>query len=173
MFFVALATDYDGTLARDGDVEASVRSAIEELRRSGRKLLLVTGRDLEDLKNAFGPLDVFDMVVAENGALLFDPAGREETALCEPPSPALVDRLRQVGVKPLSVGRTIIATWEPNETIVLEAIRALSLEYNIIFKQRRRHGVAEWDQQGLGPQSRAQAPSPFAAKRCRHWGRRE
>ena len=112
MFFVALATDYDGTLARNGHVEASVRSAIEELRRSGRKLLLVTGRDLGDLKDAFGPLDVFDMVVAENGALLFDPARREETPLGEPPPPALVDRLRQLGVKPLSVGHTIIATKE-------------------------------------------------------------
>jgi hydroxymethylpyrimidine pyrophosphatase-like HAD family hydrolase len=135
MFFVALATDYDGTLARNGHVEASVRSAIEELRRSGRKLLLVTGRDLGDLKDAFGPLDVFDMVVAENGALLFDPARREETLLGEPPPPVLVDRLRQLGVKPLSVGHAIIATWEPNEAIVLEAIRELSLEYNIIFNK--------------------------------------
>jgi HAD superfamily hydrolase (TIGR01484 family) len=135
MFFVALATDYDGTLAKDGRVEEPVRRAIEELRRSGRKLLLVTGRDLEDLKNGFGPLDVFDIVVAENGALLFDPASREETALGEQPSPALVERLHQLGVKPLSVGRTIIATWEPNETIVLQAIRELSLEYNIIFNK--------------------------------------
>lgn len=63
--------------------------------------------------------------LAENGALLFDPAKKEEIPLSDPPPAALVDRLRELGVDPLSVGRTIIATWEPNEKIVLEAIRAL------------------------------------------------
>jgi len=135
MFFVALATDYDGTLARQGRVDAATREALRAVRASGRKLILVTGRDLPDLKRAFDALDLFDLVVAENGALLFEPAKKEEIPLSDPPPEALVDRLRERGVKPLSVGRTIIATWEPNEKLVLEAIRDLKLEQHIIFNK--------------------------------------
>ena len=135
MFFVALATDYDGTLAHHGQVDQPTRRALEEVRASGRKLILVTGRDLPDLQRVFEALELFDLVVAENGALLFDPAKKEEILLSDPPPAALVDRLRQRGVEPLTVGRTIIATWEPNEKIVLEAIRDLALEQHIIFNK--------------------------------------
>jgi HAD superfamily hydrolase (TIGR01484 family) len=135
MFFVALAADYDGTLALHGQVDTATRRALGEVRSSGRKLILVTGRDLPDLKRAFDALDLFDLVVAENGALLFCPATQEEIPLAEPPPTALVDRLRKLGVEPLSVGRTIIATWEPNEGVVLEAIRDLNLEQHIVFNK--------------------------------------
>ena len=115
MFFVALAADYDGTLARDGEVDSATIEALEEIKRSGRKLLLVTGRNLSDLQRAFPQLGLFDLVVAENGALLFNPAKKEEIALAEPPPPAFVLRLQEMGVAPLTVGRIIVATWEPNE----------------------------------------------------------
>jgi hydroxymethylpyrimidine pyrophosphatase-like HAD family hydrolase len=85
----------------------------------------VTGRTLPDLESTFDAIQLFDVVVAENGAVLFDPAKKQEISLAEPPPPALVERLRELGVKPLSVGRTIIATWEPNESVVLAAIRDL------------------------------------------------
>jgi hypothetical protein len=73
MRFLALACDYDGTLARHGRVEASTIAALERVRASGRKLLLVTGRQLDDLRSVFVEVDLFDSVVAENGALLYDP----------------------------------------------------------------------------------------------------
>lgn len=135
MFFVALATDYDGTLADRGRVDASTVAALQEVRRSGRKLILVTGRELPDLRRAFPELHLFDLVVAEDGAVLFNPATNEETPLAEPPSPAFVARLRELGVSPLSVGRTIVATWEPHEKVVLEVIRELALELHIIFNK--------------------------------------
>ena len=135
MFFVALATDYDGTLAQGGQVAAATRQALEGLRRSGRKLLLVTGRTLDELKEVFDGIELFDLIVAENGGLLFDPASKHESPLTEAPPAALVERLRELGVKPLSVGRTIVATWEPNEGVVLKAIRDLALEQHIIFNK--------------------------------------
>jgi hydroxymethylpyrimidine pyrophosphatase-like HAD family hydrolase len=135
VFFVALATDYDGTLARNGRVAGSTIEALKEVRRSGRKIILVTGRDLADLQRVFPEVSIFDLVVAENGALLYNPAKKEETPLAEPPSPVFVQRLRAVGVSPLSVGRTIVATWEPNETAVLKVIRDLGLELHIIFNK--------------------------------------
>jgi HAD superfamily hydrolase (TIGR01484 family) len=135
LFFVALATDYDGTLARHGRVDAATVEALREVRRSGRKLILVTGRDLPDLERVFPELQLFDLVVAENGALLFTPATKEEIALAEPPSPAFVRRLEELKVSPLAVGRTIVATWEPNQTAVLQAIHELALELHIIFNK--------------------------------------
>ena len=58
MFFVALAIDYDGTLARDGRVENSTVEVIREVRQSGRRLILVTGRELADLKRVFTQLEL-------------------------------------------------------------------------------------------------------------------
>jgi hydroxymethylpyrimidine pyrophosphatase-like HAD family hydrolase len=135
VYFVALATDYDGTLALDGKVDAATIAALKDLKSSGRRLILVTGRDLPDLQRACPELELFDLVVAENGALLFNPAKKEETALAEPPSQELVARLRARGVSPLSVGRSIVATWEPHETAVLETIHELGLELHIVFNK--------------------------------------
>src|SRR3954462_14419773 len=67
MRYLALATDYDGTLAANGRVADSTLQALRKLRDSGRRLLLVTGRELEDLQSVFPQLDAFDCVVAENG----------------------------------------------------------------------------------------------------------
>ncbi|TGT61421.1 HAD-IIB family hydrolase [Mesorhizobium sp. M00.F.Ca.ET.170.01.1.1] len=135
MYFMALATDYDGTLAHDGLVTASTVSALEKLKKSGRKLILVTGRELPDLKEVFPEIGLFDKVVAENGALIYTPASEEERTICPSPSTDLVDRLKKRGVKPLSVGRSIVATWEPHQATVLDVIKNLGLELEIIFNK--------------------------------------
>jgi hydroxymethylpyrimidine pyrophosphatase-like HAD family hydrolase/energy-coupling factor transporter ATP-binding protein EcfA2 len=135
MFFVALAVDYDGTIARDGRVDAATLAALEKVKKSGRKLILVTGRDLDDLQRVFPEIGIFNLVVAENGALLFDPETKEEELLAAAPADKLIEYLHNRKVAPLSIGRCIVATWEPNETIVLEAIRDLGLELHIIFNK--------------------------------------
>jgi hydroxymethylpyrimidine pyrophosphatase-like HAD family hydrolase len=83
----------------------------------------------------FVRLDLFDRVVAENGALLYRPHDREVVLLTESPDERLVRYLRERDVRPLSVGRSIVATWEPNDEIVLEAIRSLGLEHQIVFNK--------------------------------------
>ena len=135
MRYLALACDYDGTLASGGRVDGSVLQALERVRASGRRLILVTGRELPDLQRVFPRLDLFDLVVAENGALLYDPASREETPLAEPPPPQFAEELARRGVNPLSRGRVIVATWSPNETLVLQCIRELGLELQVIFNK--------------------------------------
>ena len=135
MRYLALATDYDGTLATDGVVSAGVVAALERVVASGRKLILVTGRQLDDLGRTFPRLDLFHRVVAENGALLYNPATRDEKPLGEPPPAEFVEALRARGVQPLAIGRSIVATWEPNQTVVLETIRALGLELQVIFNK--------------------------------------
>lgn len=49
MRYVALATDYDGTLAHHGVVDGPTLEALRRLKESGRRLVLVTGRELPEL----------------------------------------------------------------------------------------------------------------------------
>ncbi|HEY9237101.1 MAG TPA: HAD hydrolase family protein [Phenylobacterium sp.] len=135
MQLIALATDYDGTLAHHGLVDGPTIAALERLKSAGRKLLMVTGRELTDLQRVFDRFDLFDLIVAENGSLLYFPENREERLVSTAPPPELVAGLEARGVSPLSVGRGIVATWEPNEGAVLETIQELGLEWQIIFNK--------------------------------------
>lgn len=135
MRYHVLATDYDGTLAHDGRVDGPTIEALHRLRETGRKLVLVTGRELGELLEVLPEVELFDRVVAENGALLYRPEGREETPLAEAPPAEFVARLRARGVGPISVGRVIVATWEPHEAAVMETIHAMGLELQVIFNK--------------------------------------
>src|SRR5689334_14490450 len=135
MRYKALCCDYDGTLATHGQILPETASALERLRASGRHLVMVTGRELPDLKSVCPRLDLFDFVVAENGALLYQPGTGLEKPLAEPPPERFAATLRQRGVSPISLGRVIVATWEPHETVVLETIRDLGLELQVIFNK--------------------------------------
>jgi phosphoglycolate phosphatase (TIGR01487 family) len=134
MRFLLVATDYDGTIASQGRVDASTLAALQRTQASGRKLALVTGRHLPDLNRVFDRLDLFDLVVAENGALLYRPESHEEELLCEPPPERFLARLRELEV-PFSVGRGIVATWEPHQDVVLRAIHDLGVELHVIFNK--------------------------------------
>jgi hydroxymethylpyrimidine pyrophosphatase-like HAD family hydrolase len=131
MHYLALATDYDGTIADDGVVDLSTLAALERLRNGGRRLILVTGRDPTDLQRVMPRLDLFDLVVAENGALLYDPANHEVQALSDAPPLAFVERLRELAVAPLWLGRVIVVTLQQNQAKVLSAIHDLDLNLQI------------------------------------------
>ena len=134
MRFRAIASDYDGTLARNGRVGRNTLAGLERARRSGRKLILVTGRELASLRDVFSSFHLFDWIVAENGALLHNPATGEERLLCPAASSKLVANLRKRRV-PLSVGECIVATVRPHDAAVLLAIRNLKLNLQIIFNK--------------------------------------
>src|SRR3954451_11032425 len=135
MKYRALACDYDGTLAHDGVVTPSTAAAIDRFRVSGRHLFMVTGRELPQLQQVCPILDRFEWVVAENGALLHQPSTGTTRLLCEPASAALVESLRRFHLNWLSVGQAVIATIEPNEIVVLEEIKRLGLELQVIFNK--------------------------------------
>jgi hypothetical protein len=135
MRYLTLCTDYDGTLATEGTVFPETAAALEQLIASGRKPVLVTGRELDQLKTVCPYLHLFDYVVAENGALLYEPKTDTETALGHRPPDSFVAALRARGVERISVGRVIIATWEPWETVVLETIKDHGLELQVIFNK--------------------------------------
>jgi hydroxymethylpyrimidine pyrophosphatase-like HAD family hydrolase len=134
MRFAALATDFDGTLAFDGHVDEPTLRALARARAGGMKLVMVTGRELADLFNTFPESDVFDRIVAENGAVVYDPTTKSIATLAQAPPPDLVERLN-VRKVPLSVGHVIVATVEPYEHQVLETIHELGLDWHVIFNK--------------------------------------
>jgi hydroxymethylpyrimidine pyrophosphatase-like HAD family hydrolase len=134
MRYIALACDYDGTLASDGQVSSGTLAALQRLLASGRKLILVTGRQLDDLFSVFPRWDIFEWIVAENGVLLYHPATGEKKLLATPPPAKFVARLRQRGV-PVSIGDVILSTHHPHESMVLDTIRELGLELQLIFNK--------------------------------------
>lgn len=133
MRFMALASDYDNTLAEDGQVNEQTLEALKRLRDSGRHLILVTGRELDDLRTIFPHLNLFSRIVAENGGVLHRPDTGETRLLAPPPPPAFVKAMRERGVKHLGVSQTLVGTMRPNEKPALDAIRELGLNLHVIF----------------------------------------
>ena len=86
MKWLAFATDFDGTIATDAVVDEPTQLALVRLRSANVRTLLVTGRHLSDFEAMGSFIAIFDMVVAENGAVLFEPASGEiRTCLLRPP----------------------------------------------------------------------------------------
>ncbi len=132
MRFSVLATDYDGTLAQHGHVDDATWAGLERLKASGRRVILVTGRELGELLEVCPKIGLFDLVVVENGALLYRPLDQTETALATRPPDGFVDALRRKGVGPISVGRVIVATWAPHRSTIEETIREHRLDLRVI-----------------------------------------
>jgi hypothetical protein len=135
MRYLALATDYDGTLATDGRTSNDAISALGRLKASGRQAILVSGRQLNELLEILPQIDVFDSVVAENGAVVYIPNTKEEILLAKPPPTKFIDRLKNLGVNPIEVGQVVVATWLPNQVAVLQAIQETGLELQIVFNK--------------------------------------
>lgn len=135
MRYFSLVCDYDGTIAHDGRCAPSTVEALKRVRASGRKLILATGRQLPELQEIFPEHSIFDRIIAENGAILYRPESQDCKALADAPPPEFVEELRRRGVNSLSVGQCIVATWHPHEATVLDVIRDLGLELQVIFNK--------------------------------------
>lgn len=130
-----LACDYDGTVASEGILAAETVEAIRELRDSGRRAVLVTGRILDELLDICDDVDVFDLCVLENGALIYNPATGRQRLLAPALPRRFIAALQAQGVTPLSVGRAICSTWDPYENVVVRTIHEMELDLQIIFNK--------------------------------------
>jgi hydroxymethylpyrimidine pyrophosphatase-like HAD family hydrolase len=130
----ALATDYDGTIAHNGAVTEATLQSLEQIQAAGFKLILVTGRELNELIATFPEIVRFDLAVVENGAVLYIPGTGEIESLAAPPPSEFVARLHERGL-PLQLGKVIAATWEPHQNAVLETIKEFGLELQVIFNK--------------------------------------
>jgi HAD superfamily hydrolase (TIGR01484 family) len=137
MRYVVLAAGFDGTLARDGRCDERCVDALRELSATGRKLILVTGRELRPLLEIFPEARLFDYIVAENGAVLHRTATRQSEILGQAPPEILLQELRRQHISPLSVGSSIVTT----TTEYAEAARAvlrklkLHLDYELVSNE--------------------------------------
>jgi phosphoglycolate phosphatase (TIGR01487 family) len=135
MRYLGLVTDCDGTLATDGTVSSSTAAAINRLRKSGRHAILATGRRFNDLLAVCPFVDLFSYVVAENGALVYEPKKRETTLLAEPLPARFLKAVQDANITPLEVGSVIVATQVPNQEKMLGIIHELGLELKIVFNR--------------------------------------
>jgi len=135
MIVHVLAVDYDGTIAAHGHLAPVTARALGRVRESGRRLVLVTGRLLPDLRRVCPDVDqLFDVIVAENGAVLHLTARRETRLLGDAPEPALMDALNRQGV-PFDVGASILATDEAFAERAVTAIREAGVERSLVFNK--------------------------------------
>lgn len=134
MRYVVLAAGFDGTLTRDGRCDERCIDALRELSATGRKLILVTGRELRPLLEVFPEARIFDYIVAENGAVLHRTATRQSEILGQAPPEILLQELRRQRISPLSVGSSIITTTTEHAGAVREALRKLKLhlDYELV-----------------------------------------
>lgn len=129
--FRVLAFDYDETLAVSACMSDRVVGALERAREHERLLVLVTGRYLKSLLEACRRIDLFDLVVCENGAVIHEPSSGLTTALAGAVHEGLRERLEQEGVEPLLTGLSMLATYRNHEAVVRSAIAELGLGHHI------------------------------------------
>lgn len=135
MQYLAIATDYDGTLATEGAVDTPTLAALRRYREAGGQLLLVTGRALTDLQQVFPHLLLFESVIAENGAVYFDPASQQIQLLGEPFPAAFPTTLIQRQVAPLHQSQVMISTLDTHSDTVQQVIQDLSLAARVILNK--------------------------------------
>ncbi len=127
----AIAVDFDGTLTDGGGRPADeVLSALAGFRATGRRTVLVTGRIWRELIEVFPDVaGHFDLIVAENGAVLFHHGGPRP--ISEPVDPLLDQGLAEEGV-PFRRGQVLLATSTEHGGTVAAVQQRLGLECQLV-----------------------------------------
>jgi hypothetical protein len=109
-----------------------VLAGLDEARAAGRRIVVVTGRILAELQAVFpGAGEHAELIVAENGAVLSHGDRRRRRFLAAPVPGALADALTAWGVA-CRRGEVLLACSGADETVVLEEVRRLGLECQLI-----------------------------------------
>lgn len=132
----ALALDYDGTIAFDDALDESVRAAIGDARARGIRVLIVTGRSLDELRRVAGDLRVVDAVVAENGAVVHFSDNGHTSLLAPPIPPAFTAELERRGI-PSRTGQCLVDAAAADAPRILDVIRATELPLVLAFNRSR------------------------------------
>jgi hypothetical protein len=134
MYCRVLACDFDGTGAVNGHLAPEVAAVLAAARSVGFVSLLVTGRVLEDLQAAAVNLEIFDAVVAENGALVLLPGLARTIHLGAPPPDRFLAELRTLRV-PYHAGAVIVGTSDRHAGEVLGLIRRFAMASQLVFNR--------------------------------------
>jgi len=134
VFFKALACDFDGTLASQDRIGPAALDALARAREAGLGLVLVTGRTFFELTRVCASLDLFEAVVAENGAVLYFP--RDAMIRDQGPAPPtrLLAELDRRGIY-YQVGRVIVGAARADEAVVREALAAAGVSCDLVYNR--------------------------------------
>jgi len=128
-YFRAVAVDFDGTLAV-GAVALGTLAALAEARARQIRVILVTGRIMNDLRAVFPEVDdSVDAIVAENGAVLVARAGIRR--LANPVPAAVSTELAARGVAHQR-GQVVLACAAADEPTAAGVIRELGLDCQLV-----------------------------------------
>jgi phosphoglycolate phosphatase (TIGR01487 family) len=133
--FSLLVCDYDGTLATGETAASQIIEALTSASEAGKKLILATGRELPEICRVLPEIDLFQWVVAENGAVLFEPATGVKEVLGTAPPESFFQELRKRGIGAAARGEVIAAVSSKHAAILDEIIRALELPYHVILNK--------------------------------------
>jgi hydroxymethylpyrimidine pyrophosphatase-like HAD family hydrolase len=142
MKLCVLALDYDGTIARHDRMDPSVVDAIAAARRRGVKVLLVTGRILDELRRVAGTLHFVDAVVGENGAVVHFPDSGHTTILAPPVDRTFTSRLTELGI-PFQAGQCLVDADAGFAQRMLDVIHELELPIALVFNRSRVMALAQ------------------------------
>ena len=164
MRYLALVTDYDGTLASHDRVSEQTVRALERLRVSGRRAILVTGRRLDDLLAVCTCARLFDLIVAENGAIVYDPRRPRRDATRQPAVQAAA--ARAAGARRRAARDRAGARGDARAASRSRAGRRLGTRSRGAGdrQSRRGHGAPGRRQQGDRPRVRAAQTRAFAPR---------
>jgi hydroxymethylpyrimidine pyrophosphatase-like HAD family hydrolase len=124
------ALDYDGTLAHGQRPAAELLDELARVRSAGRVVVLVTGRILGELRADFPEVDEhFDLIVAENGAVLSRRGAARD--IVKPVDPRLGIALTHRDV-PIRQGRVLLACDAVHDAAVLEEGTRLGLDCQLV-----------------------------------------
>jgi hydroxymethylpyrimidine pyrophosphatase-like HAD family hydrolase len=130
MHISVIATDFDGTIAQGDQVAPEVGRVLRRWRETGRFTVLVSGRPFEFLHDLQEREQAFDLIVAENGAVLYNSRTDEMSLPFGEVPNDLLDTLARLGV-PLWRGIAIAGTRTPYDDAVWVASRELGLAVHV------------------------------------------
>jgi len=132
--FRVAAVDLDRTLRSEGCLSPEAIRAIDQGRRAGLVVVLVTSRTGQDLQVEFPEIaDHVDALVLENGAVAV--IGGKADVLSPPVDDALDDALTRRGV-PFRRGEALVAVDAEHAGTVLELITRLGLDCQLVRDER-------------------------------------
>jgi hydroxymethylpyrimidine pyrophosphatase-like HAD family hydrolase len=126
-----LATDYDDTIATNRAIRISAEKAFRQAKEAGFLLSIVTGRELDNLLRICPQIPMFDLVVAENGAVLYSPSTGQIELLGEPPALEFIAQLMHYRI-PFNQDRVMTTVHSSYKQQVISIIQELELPRHVI-----------------------------------------
>ncbi len=164
----------DGTIAHDGKVDEQTIAALERLKKSGRKLILVTGARAAGPAHHIRPHG--PVSTCRDGKRRDDLQPRDEGNAGTGRSRrrrSFTSGFASRGVWPLSVEHVIVATFEPHDKTVFDTIREFGLELQVIFNKGAVMVLPSGVNKATGLVAALRAVGAVAAQRGRRRRRRE